>query len=470
MSAGRARTVILILVIGAAIAILGWYGVGRDRFPYRVADVPAPSAPPVPGSATPEPPAPAAPTTPLASPPSARPADGAPGDQATAQPSPAPGLSDGGRRVPPSFDVVRVEPTGESVIAGRAPPGATVDILRNGEKLASAVADASGLFATVPPPLPAGTHEIVLQAIGPDGAKMVSVQSVTVVIADGRDQKALVTVTAPDRPTTVLSRPDDVAASAKAAGQGVNAEGRVATAEPPRTQAPANIRIATVDAQGGGRLHVSGEAAPGTTVRLYLNDSYIAPGATGPDGRLSFTVERGIRPGDYRVRLDQVDPATGAVKSRAEVAFNVPAEGAALAELRGSTSGPTPLATVSRPPAGSAPQPSNGPAPASSSAAPRPTGQPGAEIGAAVSARNAAPARVAPTVVAAADPGAVVVPEVNTAIVSRGDNLWRISKRIYGEGLRYTVIFGANAPQIRNPDLIYPGQVFVLPGEAPASR
>jgi nucleoid-associated protein YgaU len=59
----------------------------------------------------------------------------------------------------------------------------------------------------------------------------------------------------------------------------------------------------------------------------------------------------------------------------------------------------------------------------------------------------------------------VVVPEINTAIVARGDSLWKISRRIYGEGLRYTVIYGANQRQIRDPDLIYPGQVFVLPAE-----
>ena len=64
-----------------------------------------------------------------------------------------------------------------------------------------------------------------------------------------------------------------------------------------------------------------------------------------------------------------------------------------------------------------------------------------------------------------ADAGTVVIPNINTAIVSRGDNLWRISQRVYGKGLRYTVIYGANQEQIRNPDLIYPGQVFVLPGE-----
>ncbi len=63
-----------------------------------------------------------------------------------------------------------------------------------------------------------------------------------------------------------------------------------------------------------------------------------------------------------------------------------------------------------------------------------------------------------------------MVPEVNTAIVSRGDNLWRISRRIYGQGTRYTVIYDANQAQIRNPDRIYPGQVFVLPPEKAATR
>jgi nucleoid-associated protein YgaU len=66
------------------------------------------------------------------------------------------------------------------------------------------------------------------------------------------------------------------------------------------------------------------------------------------------------------------------------------------------------------------------------------------------------------------DPGTVLVPEINTAIVSRGDNLWRISKRVYGRGVRYTVIYRANEEQIRNPRLIYPGQVFVLPPEGAA--
>lgn len=49
------------------------------------------------------------------------------------------------------------------------------------------------------------------------------------------------------------------------------------------------------------------------------------------------------------------------------------------------------------------------------------------------------------------------------AIIRRGDNLWSIARRVYGHGMRYTTIYQANRGQIRNPNLIYPGQVFALP-------
>ncbi|MGB5840589.1 MAG: LysM peptidoglycan-binding domain-containing protein, partial [Brucella anthropi] len=52
-----------------------------------------------------------------------------------------------------------------------------------------------------------------------------------------------------------------------------------------------------------------------------------------------------------------------------------------------------------------------------------------------------------------------------SVIIRRGDNLWTISKRAYGKGTRYTTIYLANRDQIRNPDLIWPGQVFNMPKE-----
>jgi nucleoid-associated protein YgaU len=48
-------------------------------------------------------------------------------------------------------------------------------------------------------------------------------------------------------------------------------------------------------------------------------------------------------------------------------------------------------------------------------------------------------------------------------VVQPGNSLWRIARRAYGKGAQYTIIYEANADQIRDPDLIYPGQVFDVP-------
>jgi nucleoid-associated protein YgaU len=52
-----------------------------------------------------------------------------------------------------------------------------------------------------------------------------------------------------------------------------------------------------------------------------------------------------------------------------------------------------------------------------------------------------------------------------SAIVQPGNSLWRIARRVYGEGTEYTVIYQANQDQIRDPDLIFPGQIFNLPSK-----
>ena len=49
-------------------------------------------------------------------------------------------------------------------------------------------------------------------------------------------------------------------------------------------------------------------------------------------------------------------------------------------------------------------------------------------------------------------------------VVQPGQNLWRLARRVYGTGIRYTVIYRANRDQIRDPRRIYPGQVFNTPG------
>jgi nucleoid-associated protein YgaU len=51
-------------------------------------------------------------------------------------------------------------------------------------------------------------------------------------------------------------------------------------------------------------------------------------------------------------------------------------------------------------------------------------------------------------------------------IVEPGNNLWYIARLVYGEGIHYTLIFQENVDQIRDPDLIYPGQQFNLPNSS----
>lgn len=64
----------------------------------------------------------------------------------------------------------------------------------------------------------------------------------------------------------------------------------------------------------------------------------------------------------------------------------------------------------------------------------------------------------------AQQPQAPVIQSGASVIIRRGDNLWRISRRMLGKGVQYTVIFDANRDQIEDPDLIFPGQVFDVPG------
>ena len=49
-------------------------------------------------------------------------------------------------------------------------------------------------------------------------------------------------------------------------------------------------------------------------------------------------------------------------------------------------------------------------------------------------------------------------------VVHKGDALWRIAYRSYGQGVRYVDIFRRNADKISDPDLIYPNQIFAVPG------
>ncbi len=447
-------------VVRIVIVVLALFGAAGGGLYWAQRQKPAPqaSAPPA-GTPAPEAQAPSvqAPQRPTAQTPAveatapAMPGASMPaGGTAAAPPAPAPGLPSPGTPSPgmpaaeavptpaqgPAFDVVRVEPNGDSVIAGRGVPGGKVELLRNGAVHDTATADASGLFALTPPPLAPGEHNLSLRFTAPDGTVREAPQTVTVVVAQDRTTPPVVALAAPGAPTVIVSAPDAGTRQAPSAAPAAAA---------PTAAGPRAVAVRAVESEEGGKLFVSGTATPGSSVRLYLNDSYLASAVADAQGAVSFSIQGGIRPGDYRVRLDQLAGPAGQVANRAEVPYQVPATqmAAAPAAVPGASAPPAAMPAIPLPPPAAAP----GQAPALSAPA--------------VSAAVPAPAST---------PSAVVVPEVKTTTVSRGDSLWRISQRVYGQGVRYTVIYGANDGQIRDPDLIYPGQVFVLPSGQDAAR
>jgi nucleoid-associated protein YgaU len=301
----------------------------------------------------------------------------------------------------PEFDVARVEPSGDAVIAGRTTPGATVELLRNGEVHDRAVADKSGQFVMVSPKLPPGTYDLTLRSRDSSGKQTMSRQSVAVAIEPKSTDAPVVALMTPNKPTVVLSQTDSSKATAGA------------------------VIVEAVEIEPGGKFHVSGRARAGAAVRLYLNDSFVAPVTAGSDGRFAVTINEGVAPGNYRVRVDELESNSSSVRARAEVPFNVPDQ-AVTGTVTAQATAPrrTDIAAVGQP------------------------------------QLAAAGGNVASD---AASPSAVVVPKIATTTVSRGDTLWRLSQVTYGVGTRYATIYKANKQQIRNPNLIYPGQVFVMP-------
>ncbi len=61
--------------------------------------------------------------------------------------------------------------------------------------------------------------------------------------------------------------------------------------------------------------------------------------------------------------------------------------------------------------------------------------------------------------------GAGTASDALSVTVQPGNNLWTLARERYGSGVMYTQIFTANRTQIRDPDLIYPGQIFSMPAQ-----
>jgi nucleoid-associated protein YgaU len=434
------------LAAGALVAAIGGFVYWRSQQPAIVATAPPatmagrvqPAKPPATSSGPAQPPAPL---------PQAAPA------QPSAPAAASPTL--------PEFDVVRVSPSGETVVAGRAPGAARVELLDNDKVIAGEKVDQNGQFVLLPPPLAGGDHLLALR-ITPEGkAAVTSTQSVAVAVRPSTSP--VVTLAEPGKPSVVLAAPEPTLPPSPQKP----AETAAAPAETAAAPANAQVMIRTAEVEAGGRFFATGIAPAGATVRLYLNGTHVADAATAADGKWSLTIGKGVSGGKYALRADAVGEH-GKVVSRAEVPFEAPLAVAAAAP---PVPPPQPSATQ---PSDTAAQTTNSPkeleppsrpageAPASSmTAMAPPSASPSAPLAPGASQQAATPTGVA-TAAPTANP---VVKQISTATVTRGDSLWKISSKLLGNGARYTIIYEANARQIRNPNLIYSGQVFVIPSK-----
>ncbi|WP_349364189.1 MAG: LysM peptidoglycan-binding domain-containing protein [Roseitalea porphyridii] len=266
---------------------------------------------------------------------------------------------------------------------------------------------------------------------------------------------------------------------------------------------PAMLRIEAVEIDGN-ELFVAGAATPGTRLRLYANAMLLGDTIASEGGRFLVQVRRELPVGDYIIRADAIDKATGQVLRRASVPFTRSA-GERLAAVAVAPSARLPQTPPTVPfaeltPATPTPGDSDSAASAETPVTPavpeteadpvaqEATGAPDddAPVAAAPASRDtevaAAPSGPAEPVVAPQALGVLqgppavaadvpqttseLVPTGESVIIRRGDTLWQISRRVYGEGVKYTTIYLANEQQISDPDRIWPGQIFDVPDEA----
>ncbi len=359
----------------------------------------------------------------------------APQQQASTEPAPAPAVNAPAAQVepaePPSdavtstgvptFDILRVEPSGSIVVAGKAAKNATVDLLSRSTIIGSTKSTDTGDFViALDNPLKPGDYQLVLRSTTPDGTAMTSLETAIVSIPETKSGQVLALVEQSGQPSRMITTPQATGTTAPDASQTANAA--APTGDKP-VAAPAEKALIAVEAVEieGNKIFIAGTSEPGSTVKLFANDDLLGSTKTAPNGRFLLQTVQELAVGDYIIRGEMMGRDGITVIARAAVPFKREA-GERVAAV--------------------APD-----------AAPSTDGT------------DSSTGAVTPRVgVQAQENAESPLKNVDgSVIIRRGDNLWRISRRTYGAGMRYTTIYLANKEQINNPNKIFPGQVFTLP-------
>jgi nucleoid-associated protein YgaU len=329
---------------------------------------------------------------------------------------------------------------------------------------------------------------MTLGVTAPDGTRL---QSQETVVIGPIAAPALVAEAAPDpetQPDTAAAEggSDAGPATAEAPAAADEPSAQVAAAEPAapevliidnagvRRQSGAGsvteIVIDTIGYGATGEVEIAGRGIAGQFARLYLDNADITVVGIGEDGGWGVVLTD-VEPGLYTLRVDQTD-GTGKVTSRFETPFQREAPDTVIAALQQPQPETKDTATE---PAAAATAPSSADAGAESAAAPATAAPEGTAAPEPDTAPNTASGIVPEpvtagetTAVAAPAPETTPSPATRAAIVTvqPGFTLWRIARENYGDGFLYVKVFEANKDLIRDPDLIYPGQIFSIPDPA----
>lgn len=369
----------------------------------------------------------------------------------------------------PSIDIVRIPPEGISTIAGRADAGSDIVIFVDGVEVARAKTSGSGEFVALFEVAPEEQPRELQVAAQVGDAQVFSAGSIVIApFVDPSEPAPLVVAQAAPQvvaqvETTQTSDELNTLSEATTADVAPQSENSTPVPKPSGTDTPVlvqdvapkvaptvmqadstgvkilqsatpiegvSIDAITYDPQGA--VYASGRGRSGATVRLYLDNTALVDAPIGTDGQ--WRVQLDVPTGLYTLRADMIDGA-GKVLNRIEIPFKRE-DIAVLADLAAGQVDQTPTD-----------QPEEKP-------------------------QQIDPTQVTPEAVDASSDSAVSqaptpenIPQARIASVTvqPGNTLWGIASDTYGQGHLYARVFDANAAQIQDPDLIYPGQVFVLP-------